>query len=255
MRITSISVAFAMAVVPPVISAQTSETSLVKRLDGVEQAVRALEKQVADLNSLLRSALPPPPFVDVMPFEISIAGAPTKGAATAKIVLIEYSDFECPYCGRHAQGSYRDIERQYVDTGKITYVFRHLPLDQIHPSARKAAEAAECAREQGKFWQFHDRLFANQMALSATDLTNHARAEKLDVPAFQACLNQGKMKARIDADHAEAAKFGVTSTPEFLIGELNRDGRVRIARRVSGAHPFQVFQAALDKPLDLTPTK
>src|SRR5688572_20121190 len=104
MRITSISVAFAMAVVPPVISAQTSETSLVKRLDGVEQAVRALEKQVADLNSLLRSALPPPPFVDVMPFEISIAGAPTKGAATAKIVLIEYSDFECPYCGRYAQG-------------------------------------------------------------------------------------------------------------------------------------------------------
>lgn len=90
------------------------------------------------------------PCVDVTAFEISIVDAPTKGAASAKIVLIEYSDFECPYCGRHAQGAYRDIERQYVDTGKIKYVFRHLPLDQIHPSARKAAEAAECAREQGK---------------------------------------------------------------------------------------------------------
>jgi protein-disulfide isomerase len=240
----------------PAIVAQTSDPALTKRLSGVEEAIRSLEKEVAELSALLRAALPPPPpppSADIPPVQLNLAGSPVKGAATAKIVLVEFSDFECPYCGRHVQTAYRDIQRQYVDTGKIRYVFRHLPLEQIHPSARKAAEASECARDQGKFWEFHDRLFVNQKALGVADLSNHAREEKLDMTRFQPCLDEGRMAGKVAGDMKEAERLQVASTPAFFIGEAQADGSVRISRKVTGAQPFQVFQAALDTPLAAPP--
>jgi protein-disulfide isomerase len=231
------------------LSAQSDAKQVAKRLEAVEAAVRALEKQVTELGTMLRSALPPPPFADIPAVDVKIGDAAAKGAAGAKRVLIEYSDFECPFCGRHAQSVYREIQKQYVDSGRVKYVFRNLPLEQIHPSARKAAEAAECAREQGKFWEFHDRLFANQKALTPADMSNYARIENLDVSKFESCVASGNISRKISDEIAEATRLDLRSTPAFLIGELTNDGTVRITRRISGAQSFSVFQAALDKPL------
>ncbi len=162
---------------------------------------------------------------------------------------MEYSDFECPFCGRHSQTTYRELLRTFVDTGVLRYVFRHLPLEQLHPAAVQAATSAECARQQGKFWEMPDRLFANQKALGSSDLLNYAKALGLDEAKFQACMADGAATARVRADLAEAERLHLTATPAFLIGEGTASGTVRITRRVDGAHPLPIFQSAIEAVL------
>ena len=244
-------VAFAIAVAPvgvPVAHAQ-SDSDQTDRLRSLDEAVRNLDGRVAELSGLLRALLPPSPIVEVPPFELDVSSAPSLGAADAKAVVLEFSDFECPFCGRHAQTTYREILKQFVDTGVVRYVFRHLPLEQLHPSAVKAATSSECARQQGKFWDMHDRLFANQKALGSIDLLNHAAALGLDETKFKVCMDDGIATTRVRADLAEAERLSLTATPAFLIGEVTSSGAVRITRRIDGAHPMSIFQAAIEAVL------
>jgi protein-disulfide isomerase len=245
-----IAVAALVLVWAPQLHGQAQDANaLISRIDALEATVKSLTKQIADLNRMLRSALPPPPVEDVSPFDISVVNAPMRGARDAQIALIEFGDFECPFCGRHAQMAYPDVLRRFVDTGKVKYVFKHLPLDQLHQSAFKAAEASECAAAQGKFWQMHDRLYANQKNLLLSDLGNHARALNLDLPRFQTCLMDGLTGERIKNDVAEANRFGLTATPAFLIGRIDSKQMVHVTKKISGSQPFPVFQSALDDVL------
>src|SRR4029453_6325636 len=125
------------------------------------------------------------------------------GAPSAKVVMIEFSDYQCPFCGRYANETFAPLMAQYVNTGKIRYIFKNFPLEGIHPLAEKAAEAAECMGEQGKYWEAHERLFKNQKALDAKQLSEHALALGLNVPKFQQCLDTGKYTAKVKADAAE----------------------------------------------------
>lgn len=209
--------------------------------------LEALEKQVAELNTLLRALLPPPPIEQVTPFALNIANAPTKGSSAAKIAVVEFSDFECPYCGRHAQTVYPQLQRQYIDNGTLMYVFRHFPLQKLHPNAFKAAEAAECARDQGKFWEMHDRLFTNQKALTESDLSNHAGAIGVDSARFKPCLSNGTKSSRVKEDAAEGERLELQATPSFFIGRVTGNGQVLITRKISGALALPVFQTAIDQ--------
>ena len=110
------------------------------------------------------------------PVRTSVADAPSLGRADAPVTLVEFSDFQCPFCGRFFATTLPALKKDYIDTGKLRYVFRDFPLDQLHPNARKAAEAAHCAGEQGKYWEMHDVLFQNQRALAPSQLTEYARA-------------------------------------------------------------------------------
>ncbi|HKY22058.1 MAG TPA: thioredoxin domain-containing protein [Vicinamibacterales bacterium] len=220
-----------------------------QRLDALERLVNGTNEQLSELNKLLRSLLPPSATASFQAVDVNIAGSSWKGSPSAKLVLVEYSDFECPFCARHSQAAYRQIQQRFVDTGKLRYVFRHLPLENMHLNARKAAEAAECAGEQGKFWEMHDRLFANQKALSVADLGTYARAEQLNISDFEMCLNEGKMSAKVRDDLADAARVGLTGTPAFLIGVSEGDGVVRALRRIMGAQPYEVFELALNELL------
>jgi protein-disulfide isomerase len=134
-------------------------------------------------------------------------GAQSQGDTTAKVTLIEFSDYQCPFCGRYANETYTKLIDQYVKTGKVRYVLRNFPLAQMHPLAEKAAEAAECAGEQGKYWEMHERLFKNQQALDAKEMTGHAAVLGLDQAKFQLCLDGGKFAAvpldLVDAGGAE----------------------------------------------------
>ena len=239
----------ALTVGHPAAHAQSNGSQTPDRLRSLEEAVRVLDGRVAELNGLLRALLPPSPIVEVPPFELDVKNAPTQGAATAKAVVVEFSDFECPFCGRHAQTTYREILGKFVDAGVVRYVFRHLPLEQLHPSAVRAATSSECARQQGKFWEMHDRLFANQKALGSPDLLSHAKAVGLDEANFQACMDGGSASARVRADLAEAERLSLTATPAFLIGEMTSSGAVRITRRIDGAHPMPIFQSAIEAVL------
>lgn len=196
----------------------------------------------------IRRPEPPPPVEPV-----SIAGAALKGSSEAKVVVIEYSDLQCPFCGVFARNTLPAIEREYVDTGKVRLAFRHLPLETLHPFAMPAAESAQCAGRQGKFWEMQDRLFADQMHLDSASLMAQAKALKLNLKAFSACL-KGEAAATVQEDAASAKALGVTGTPTFFVGVVQADGRVKVSERLSGAVSIVQFKAALEKLLAAAPS-
>jgi len=147
------------------------------------------------------------------------------------------------------------IEKEYVDTGKIRYFFLDFPL-KFHAQAFKAAEAAECAGEQGKFWQMHDRLFANQKALKPEDLPEHAKALGLELSKFQKCLDSGKYADEINKDIAEGQKAGVTGTPASLLGWIEPDGKnVKAVKIIKGAQPYAAFKEGIESLLGTSETR
>lgn len=187
-------------------------------------------------------------------FDLELAGAATKGRADAPLVIVEFSDFECPFCGRFSRDVYFQIQREYVDTGKVRYVYRHLPIERLHPQAMKAAEAAQCALAQGKFWEMHDRLFANQKALAPPNLIAYAQVLGLDVTTFQQCLG-GQTTVRVKQDLAEGLKAGITGTPAFFIGTVTKQGKLKVLQKLIGAKPYATFKATLDSLIAQTAVK
>ena len=168
--------------------------------------------------------------------------------ADARVILVEVSDFECPFCGRHARETLPALKSEFIDSGRVAYAFIHLPL-QNHPRAFGAAQAATCAAQQQRFWDMHERLFANQRALAVGDLVAHARALGLDDAAFRACLESGSA-ASVRADLAEASRLGVRSTPTFFLGIRDAGGAIVLTRRISGARPYAVFHEAIRETLE-----
>lgn len=163
------------------------------------------------------------------------ATGPARGPNDAKITIVEFSDFQCPYCSK-AEDSISQVMERYA--GKVRIVFRHFPLS-FHQQAPKAAEASACADEQGKFWEMHKQLFANQSKLAIDDLKAHATAIGLDGAKFNECLDSGKMKAKVDADMKAGQEAGVSGTPAFFIN----------GKLLSGALPFAEFEKVINAEL------
>lgn len=159
----------------------------------------------------------------------------SRGLSTAPVTIIEFSDFECPYC-RKAQAVLGKLKDTYGD--KLRFVFRHYPLP-FHKLAPKASEAAMCANEQGKFWDFHDALFADSQSLAVDALKELATKLKLDTAKFDECLTSGRHVSRISSDSAEGQQLGITGTPTFFINGL----------KLVGAVPLDAFKEVLDKEL------
>ena len=181
------------------------------------------------------------------PTEVTLDGAPTLGSRSARVALVEYSDFECPFCARFARTTLQSLEKEYVATGKVLLSFRHVPLADRHPHAVAAAQAAECARRQDHFWQMHDLLFSGQADLDRDGFANDARSLGLDAGRFSKCLD-GEAAARVAAESADARRLRISATPTFLFGVLS-DGTVRVATGVAGAKPIGEFRAILDRLL------
>ena len=161
------------------------------------------------------------------------------------VAIVEFADYQCPFCGRHARETAPELERRFVAPGRIRYLYFHYPIQRLHPYAMKAGEAAECAGEQGAFWQMHERLFNNSQSLSRPDLITHARALSLDDAAFQACLDKDKAAAVL-ADKEEGVRLGVNSTPTFFVGTVEPDGSIELVKRINGAVSLDRFEAAID---------
>ncbi len=179
-----------------------------------------------------------------LPRTVSLADAPAMGDPAARVVVIEFSDFHCPFCRQHAREALPQIKKAYVETGQVLYVFRHFPLD-THPRAPDAAVAAMCAARQGKFWQIHDRFFAAPRPVQPADLEGHARAVGVNLPPFRTCL-KGIARTDVQTDAEEARHLGMMATPSFLLGHNDGDNRMRPAGRMAGAQPFEAFKTAID---------
>ena len=227
--------------------AQTAVDQQMKTdIEALKAGQAAIQKDLAEIKRLLQSR---PAAADALPREpIAIASEPFKGSATAKVAVIEFSDYECPFCSRYSKDTLPQIASEYIDTGKVKYVFRDLPLS-FHKKAFKAAEAAHCAGAEGKFWEMHDTMFQNQAALAPEQLTTHAKTLGLNETNFQQCLDSGKFAADINKDIADAGSVGITGTPAFLVGVIQPDGRVKVVKKISGARPYADFKAAIDGAL------
>jgi protein-disulfide isomerase len=178
------------------------------------------------------------------------ANEPTLGSANAKVTMVEFGDFQCPFCKQYYQQNFAQIKSQYIDTGKVKLIFRDFPLTQIHVNAQIAAEAAECANQQGKFWPYHDILYTDGQS-DGTDLDKASLekyADQLGLNSgtfgfgknkFNQCLESNATLPIVQADQAEGTKDGVTGTPTFFINGVS----------IVGAEPLSSFQAALDAAL------
>lgn len=179
---------------------------------------------------------------------VSLSGSQILGNKDAPITLIEFSDYQCPYCSQFAQTTLPAIKADYIDTGKVRYVFRDYPLDQIHPYARKAAEAAHCAEDQGKYWEMHDALFKNREALQVEQLKAYARALGLDAVTFDHCLEQGKYASTVQKNYEDGIAAGVQGTPGFFLGKTRPEGTIQ-GLSIRGAQPVIAFRQAIDRLL------
>ena len=174
----------------------------------------------------------PAPLVNV-----SVDDDPAWGPEDAPVVIVEFSDFQCPFCGRFHQETYPRIREVYGD--RIRFVYRDMPLPQIHPDAILAAQAAECADEQGAFWNYHDLLFSNQQDLSRTALGSYATQLELSIEVFNQCLDTERYQQEVSSDLQAADSYGIRGTPTFFIN----------GRPIVGAQPFEVFAAVIDEEL------
>lgn len=156
-----------------------------------------------------------------------------RGKKDAPVTIIEFSDFQCPYCQRY-HATMQQVMSAYPD--KVRWVYKHFPLESIHPFARKAAEAAECASEQGKFWEYADKLYAGQASFSETFFSDLAREMKLDSNKFDECLANGKYRSVVDADYQQGLAAGVQGTPSNFVN----------GQELPGAVPFADVKSAID---------
>ncbi len=207
--------------------------------EGARAAVQAeLAALRNDLGNLNLGAAAQPTAVPLTAVDVELGNSPAWGPVDAKVTIVEYSDFECSFCARFYRDTYHTLKARYGD--QVRFVFKHYPISFIHPNAERAAVAAECANEQGKFWEYHDILFENQSNLTQSALIAYARqVEVPNIDEFTACLTTEKYLSTVLADAQQGERYGVTGTPTFFINGLP----------LVGAHPYSTFERAIEQAL------
>jgi protein-disulfide isomerase len=175
-----------------------------------------------------------PPAQETQRLNIPTAGAPALGNENANITIVEFSDFECPFCGQYTRETFPTLKKDFIDTGRVRYVFRHFPLS-VHERGLPAAKAAACADEQRKFWEYHDLLFANQESLDDESLLSYAKELDLNTDEFASCINRTVVP---EQDMDLGARAGVSGTPSFFIN----------GRKIAGALTAAEFAKELENP-------
>jgi protein-disulfide isomerase len=218
-----------------------------REIDSLKQGQNEIQKTLAAVRDILSGKRPS--LEDVF---VNVAGSPSLGSRDAKITIVEFTDFECPFCGAYARETFGRIMSEYVKTGKVRYVSRNFPLEQSHPLARKAAEVALCAEEQGKYWDLHDRFFADQRKITVDDVPEHAAALGADAAALRQCADSGRYAQKVAADLAEGREVGVSGTPTFFIGyaDVKNPSRIKAVRSIPGNAPYREFEKAIGEALE-----
>jgi protein-disulfide isomerase len=238
----------ALCVIAPVgVLAQDDSGAISADIQELKKGQAEIKKELEEIRKLL-TPKPPQATVEKIEAAVAVGSIVVRGSKDAPVTMIEFSDYQCPFCKRHVDQTVPGFVKDYVETGKLRYAFRDFPLTAIHPLAAKAAEAARCAGEQGKYWEMHDRLFANQKELQPEKLPTHAQAIGLDEPKFRECLDQGRYAAAVQKDVDEGARLGITGTPTVVVG-LTDGAQAKNAVIIHGAQAIATFKAEIDKLL------
>ncbi len=221
--------------------------ALRKEIQDLKSGQKRLLRELGELKDLLQTRRARRSPVQTVNVVLDVKDEPFKGDKNARLTLVEFSDYECPFCSRHVRQTMAALERDYVRTGKVKYVFRDFPIPRIHKNAFKAAEAANCSGDQGKYWEIHDRIFANRRAMAPKNLLDHAQALGLEMKKFQECFEGGKYAAEIRQDVADGQKAGVRGTPTFFLGLTDpNNSKIKATLLIRGAQPYARFKQAID---------
>jgi protein-disulfide isomerase len=248
LKISAVALLVLLSLSPP--QSQADDIAALKRqMLEMKAQQTSMERDLQTIKSLLQQAQAPSapagdPFVGK---SIVITDEPTRGNASAKITVVEVSDFHCPFCRRQTLQTVPSLMTDYVNSGKVKYVFVDYPIAQLHPDAFRSHEAASCAGDQGKYWQMHDSLFTNAPVRDAAQLTAQARTIGLDEAKFGSCLSGGVHAAAIRNSIARMQQLGVGGTPLTLIGLTPAPGaQMKVVASVYGARPYADFKDAID---------
>ncbi len=221
--------------------------ALRKDVEELKQAQKSMQQQLERIMSVVSGKQGAQGVENVV---LNLDGLPSVGKKEAKVTLVEFTDYQCPFCARYASQTFPQILADYINSGKVRYIVRDFPLDSIHPAAEKASEAAHCAGEQGKYWEMRQRLFDNQRALGPKDLSAYAQALSLDGIKFAQCLDNGKYASLVHKNAAEGQSAGVEGTPTFFLGMTDKnDSKLKVSKALRGAYPYAAFKEAIDSLL------
>lgn len=243
------------AMQPPMEVAKDNDQEISKKLTEMSNQITALSADVGTIKQTLLALQkgtqgpPPPPPVS----QVELDDDPVRGDPNAKVAIVEFSDYECPFCGRFHAQTLPSLKKDYIDTGKVQYIFRDFPLD-FHPNAISASVAANCAGEQNAYWAMHDSLFVNQKRLGKALYAELAKTLKLKSAPFDACLKEAKQAKEVASDFAYGQSVGIEGTPTFFIGRI--DGKKLVdVKQIVGAESPAVFAQAIESLLNKPPTK
>jgi protein-disulfide isomerase len=227
--------------------------SLKSEIEALKQGQKSMQKDLRDIKAALKSLVSrkgraQQPF---KPADITIDGSPVMGKADAPVTMVEFTDYQCPFCRRYSNGTFPQIIKDYVKTGKVRYVVRQFPLKAIHPKAVKASEASLCAGDQGKYWEMHDMIFKKTKAFNQEEWVRHAEALSLDMSSFKDCLKNGKNAEKVNRDLKEGMALGMRGTPGFFFGRTdpNNPNKFKAVQMIRGAHPYPQFKKIIEKLL------
>ena len=218
--------------------------------------VEEMQKDLAEIKKLLKEGARAPAAAAAQgtAFKeqvISIGESPSKGKEDATVTIVEYSDYQCPFCARNYRDVMPKLQEEYIDSGKVKFVMREFPLSSIHKNATIASIAALCAGNQDKYWEMHNILFENAKQLDVESLKSYAVTIELDTASFDDCLDNRKTEGQVRADLASAAKFGMRGTPGFFIGltDPSDPDKVNMSVYIKGAQSIDNFRASIDELL------
>jgi len=177
--------------------------------------------------------------------KLDLAGFQMLGSKDAPVTLVEFTDYQCPYCRQFHMNVFGELKKNYIDTGKVRFYSRDLPLDQIHPNAMRAAQAGRCAADQGQFWSLRDVMGNNPDKLDLENLVKEAGGLKMDTKTFRACVESQKYKEAVQTDVLEAMKIGANATPTFVLGKSTPQGVD--GELIVGSQPYGEFVKAIGK--------
>ncbi len=232
-------------------STEHEVAALRKEVEALKAQQATMLRELTAIKNFLQSVAEPrqPAEMALLNKDVQVDGVPSKGAASAPIMMVEVSDFHCPFCRRFRQDTQPQIDAQFIQTGRIRYAFIDYPIAQLHPDAFRAHEAANCATDQGKYWEMSAQLFERPVR-DVAGLVAQAGKLGLDTAQFKTCLEGGRHATRVRESVSRMQALGIDSTPTFLIGRTPAAGQpMKVLKVVRGAMPFEEFRTALDSAL------
>jgi protein-disulfide isomerase len=252
-RLATVTFVALISLSPPPQSQAEEIAALKRQLEELREQQAQMQRELTTIKTFLQAMLQAqkgPEVADLIGASIPTANEPSMGPQSAKVTVMEISDYHCPFCKRQTQQTFPQLMNDYVKTGKVQYIFVDYPIAQLHPTAARSHEAAICAGEQGKYWEMHVSLFNNPIAKADDALVAQAKSVGVDEGAFRSCLTSGKHSASIQASVKRMEGLGISGTPMTVIGLTPAPGQpMKVVKYVYGAQPYSAFKEAIDSVL------